>query len=906
MSNTQLDDYSKLQKPTGKLDDYDPTDSKYNSNFGEGVPLPKEDRQWYEPLREENVGDNEKNFTVAIHNSIFQFSNMFVPKSKEIQLKEDGHGAGSIAGELVGGLINPVNLLMGGAIGEIAGVASNALTGLSRIAAVGAIEATGGLGYTLADHYQKKMSAFDDHMTTTGLVASAALGGVVGSVVHGLSHKFEDHIQIPDQSLKDLSGFIHSNPDLPLINKALIEGLDYNPVTKSGFKITNEMPEPVQTIIPLNKENIYDRLKIKSDSSAAIDDAVHIQRAADLESRGIGLKDIDNHIEYSKNEFDARYSQMLEDSDHDTVTHLMDPKNEVNVRRALHGEEADEMSQKAAKLYNDMNSKAIEEARAAGIDMGQIEGYVKQIHDSDRLRSVANPQDWIDFIKPRLVNDIDDNGLRSVYENIIGNDTSAMIKTQVTQKSSKARVLEFKDAKSAMEYEDMFGYKKLVGSHMVDNLNGLRDQIAQHRVIGSDNPIVTLKYLGQLNGMTKKEVTAALSAINNEGSAPLPNLISKAVNFTLTGSRLLNAFAKPLGTLVTKLPLDFATATAQSMGKYGMGNTLKGIISKKPSEDIAYLANLPYEQKETFKNILGGFKESSRVDHIEILGGKVTDKTNNTLRISQRLYLKIGGMHMLDTMTRKYALKIANTAIKAEYAANGLENLLPKADKNILKLALNSSGELVPSKLDILANNTTDVAMQHQYRDVANRLKTLYAKSINDCNPIYSTVGKQFSKYDPTVAAGARSVMWVVRMYHATYKDTLEHVVRGNGKLKAGATLAAMSAGLTAVEMGWNHVVNSVMGNEDHKESTGSTNIDALINSMVEDGMSRDFTKAYIKNITTFSAMFNAPIWYGSGAKGLRAAVYTMTGDEDKAAENAKKAIPMIGAITNAWSYINE
>ena len=186
MNNAQLDDYSRLQKPTGKLDGYDATENKDNSNFGEGIPLPT-DNSTYEP------SEGEKNFAAAIHNSIFQFSNMFVPKSEEVPLKEVGAGAGSIAGELVGGLISPVNLLMGGAIGEAAGAASNVLTGLSRIAAVGAVEATGGLGYTLADHYQKKMSDFDDHMTSSSLVASAALGGVIGSVAHWLSNKLEDH-----------------------------------------------------------------------------------------------------------------------------------------------------------------------------------------------------------------------------------------------------------------------------------------------------------------------------------------------------------------------------------------------------------------------------------------------------------------------------------------------------------------------------------------------------------------------------------------------------------------------------------------------------------------------------------------------------------------------------------------
>jgi chaperonin cofactor prefoldin len=97
---------------------------------------------------------------------------------------------------------------------------------------------------------------------------------------------------------------------------------------------------------------------------------------------------------------------------------------------------------------------------------------------------------------------------------------------------------------------------------------------------------------------------------------------------------------------------------------------------------------------------------------------------------------------MLDNMTRKYALKLANTAIKYEYKTNGLDNLLPNVDKEILAKSLNDSGELVPAKLDELARGIDDIKIKQRYKDVSNKLKTLYAKSINDANPYLFTSTK--------------------------------------------------------------------------------------------------------------------------------------------------------------------
>jgi len=852
-----------------------------------------------------------KEFVRGLSNGPIEFSNMFVPEREKRPIAE-AKGVAGVAGEVVGQLLNPVNLAIGVATGGVSEVAGALTTGIARGIAVGASEFTGGLGYTLADHYQKKLSNFDDKLSTAGLLAGGAIGGVFGTALHSIAgfRSFEDAVQLPDQAMKDLSGFMHTNPDLPLVNYGIINNLEYNPQSKDVYKLNFEAgdkPDIIPAEIP--KEDTLTRLGLDSNSPVINDDIDmnYINRAKELEAQHINLKDVSTHLEYSNNEFDARYSQMLNDEDADTVAHIMNPKNDFNIRKAINGEliGLSETDIKAGVFYNKMMSKLIIEANDNGIEIGYRNGYIRQVHDTDRMRTTS-PQEWIDFIKPRLSNDIDDATLKKTYEKLMSLDVDNHFTPDIQQKSVKARVFEFKDARSAIEYEGKYGYKKLIGTHLVDNINALKHHIVLKRVVGTDNPATTLKYLGKLNRLTKNETSSYINDITNISPPMMGSLLGKGVSSLLTASRLANSLAKPFSTLITKLPLDFSNAIVQSIGKYGIGNTMKGILSKPPTEDLKYLANLPYKQKETFANIIGSLKQEAKLEHLDIMGARVTDKTGAYLKLAQRSYLKIGGMHMLDNMTRKLALKLANTAIKNEYAINGLEKLLPGIDKKILAKAVNKEGELVPYELDRLANSQTNETTKQKYRDVSTRLKTLYAKSINDANPIYSPLWKQFNKYDPAVASGARSMLWAVRMYHATYMDLLTQVVYGDKKIRAGATIFATASALATLEMGYNHLINAVMGKDDAKETTGSTDVDSIINHSIDNPLIQDYTKSMVKHAVTFTGIYNAPIWYGSGYNALRAGVHYMEDDPDKAQTYINKAVPMLGATINAWSYIND
>jgi hypothetical protein len=171
--------------------------------------------------------------------------------------------------------------------------------------------------------------------------------------------------------------------------------------------------------------------------------------------------------------------------------------------------------------------------------------------------------------------------------------------------------------------------------------------------------------------------------------------------------------------------------------------------------------------------------------------------------------------------------------------------------------------------------------------------------------PIYSPVLKSFNKYDPSVAAGARSMLWVVRMYHATYKDLLTRMVNGNKKLFAGATAFATASALSVTEMAYNHLLNSISGKET-KEDTGFKTADHIIKRNIDDPLLQAYTTAMLKHLTVFTSMVNAPIYYGSGATAIRAGMYYMEDNPEKAQEYMNKSAPIIGATMNAWGYVSD
>lgn len=843
-----------------------------------------------------------------------------------------------------GELFNPANIAMGifggealGAVGTLTGEALSAATGITsdlarqvlgqtaataipRVAA-GGIE---GMGWTLLDHYEKTAGRLNEQISNASLAGGAVVGGLIGGVGGAVIDRLN-----PTEAA--IGSALANDIDTRLQTISAANDKQYNPQNKMGYDLSFEQPKPLseqtkqtdksieqanepspdlssnQTLAPENKSipairpETIDKLKLDPAGEIFNSEMLNILRAQAVDDNGIDLKSIPARIVYARNEFDARYSQILADADKDVIAHFFDPANDMNIRQALFGE-TDNLSDldiKAGQLYNDLDYKLISEAQNKGIDIGYIDGYIRQVHDADRMRLV-NPEEWISYIQPRLANDIDAKSLRRVYDKLISRDLNDPLMSLSAANPIKERVFTFKDAQSQLEYEERFGYKKLISAHLINNINALGDKIALRSVVGGEKPEKVIKFVGKLNGLTNAETKGILEEISHLRLQPASTALSKAVQIGLTTSRALNAIFKP-GAIFLHMPADFLNAAIQAFGKYGISNTVKGMFNSAPSTDIKYLANLPFAQKEVWKNILGEFKQESRLAHLDIMGARIQDKTTPTLKLLQRAYLKLGGMHMLDNMVRKYALRIAAESLKQEYKVNRLANLLPKTNQEILAQALNSSGELVPSKLDEIADKLIDTNIAQDYRDVANKLKYLYAKSINDANPIYSPVLAKFNQYDPAIAAGSRSILWALRLYYATYGDMLKQLMFGKNRIFAGATIAATAYGLSAIETAIDHITNQITGNKT-TETTGILILDSVLNNNIPQGFERDHAINLVKNLTLFSSIFSAPIWYGSGANALRAASYEMLGNDKMAAQDIKKAIPLLGMLTNLYA----
>lgn len=836
-------------------------------------------------------------FSGGFKSGLSQVYNFLLDEPKLPVTETKGFKAG--AGEFVSDLLNPVNIGIAVATGGASEAIASSLSGASKIAGIAGTEFAGGMGFTLADHYKKKFNNLNDDLTASNFLATSALGGALGFSIHSITGTF-------NKEFKDLYNFF-KNKDINANTDALNINKQYNNQNNSAYNLNFEAIKPTSPIKinnQINTEETINKIGIEPTNKIINEDEEYINRAKDLYNNNIKLSEAPDRILSVKNELDAKFSQILNDAPQDVVNHLFNPSKELLIRKAIKGEVdgLDELSINAGKLYNSIDKELIDIANRNNIDVGYIDGYIRQVHDIDRMR-IAGKDEWVKYIQPRLANEVSSDVLRNTYDKLLLKNIDENF-ISLNTNPLKERVYEFKDAVSQLEYENEFGYKKLIGSHLVDNINALSDKIALQSLIGTDSPQKVLKYLGKIENLSDIEIDNVLSNIQYNRVHNIDNLLTKSIKSVLTASRLFNAIFKPAYVFL-HLPNDFVTASIQALSKFGISNTVKGIFSKSPINDIKYLANLPFEKKETWKNILGEFKQEARLEHFEILGAKIPDKTSKVLKLSQRAYLKIGGMHMLDNMVRKYSLKIASTAIREEFKTNGLKNLLPNSDVNILKMAIDRDGNLNPSLLDNIAKNTKDKIQEKNIIDTSNKLKYLYSKTINDVNPIYSNKFAQLNKFDPAITAGARSMLWAIRMYSATYGDLLKQLIYGQNKIRAGATLIGSALGLTAIDIAVNHIINGITGKKEHI-STGINILDKTLKDTIDNDFNREYATNLFKNLTLFSTIYTAPIWYGSGANAFRAGIHELSGNPDKAKEDIKKAIPLVGALTNIWSNYNE
>ncbi len=833
----------------------------------------------------------------------------------------------------VGELFNPINLALGalsggalGAVGAFTAEASGLAIGAtgaellgSTVANVapkvltGAIE---GAGWTALDHFEKVSGGINDEISAKSLAVGATLGATLG----GLVSLIPKNVEALSPMAKDV--------DTKLNTITAVSDKHYNPQNKMGYTLSTEIPEPKKiNNAPEISPATLDKIKLSADSDILKRDKDAILQAQRLVDTGYSsLKDVDDAILGNTVSYSTKYHGMLADSEHGKT---ISSGSNIDVRKAIHKEYEglnDSIIQ-AGDLANELNESIYKDAKNLNIDRGFIDGWIQRSYDPLKLSKISF-DDFKDTVAPRLSTPIPDDSLRSAFESLISRDIEHQ-DVRITSNPYKARVFNFKDAQSEMEIEQAFGSSQHVGAKITQNIDRVSELHGRVAVIGTESPEKVLKYFAKLKDINPLTASNKIGSMLNLGKSYTGSdalVLGGQVMQTLVNvSRGANAIFKPFYGLINTAG-DLTLATMNAVGSYGISNTLKAIISKAPTEDIKVLARLPNE-RETFKGMFNEFKNDMRHQTLEIMGMQLNFSLPKYNKLIQSGSLKLGGMHMLDKFVRNWAIKLSAVVLKHQYKADGLAKMFPNLDKDILKYAVNDDGFLSPTKLTNIADKFNESIMleqeniksfsagskkfksiekniqnikyeQQRYRDTASKLYQEYAK-INRVNPIYSNDLKWLSKADPAISAGARTVLWPLRMIAGLYQSFLEGT-SNNNKVLALSGVASASMALSLIETAQDHIIHQLTGEKEMAKRVPLVN--DKLKELIPDDFNRNFAINTVNKMIPLSMLYNAPVFYGSGSHAVKSAYYDLTGNEDKAEQQFKKSMPWVAMMSNVFS----
>jgi len=282
-----------------------------------------------------------------------------------------------------------------------------------------------------------------------------------------------------------------------------------------------------------------------------------------------------------------------------------------------------------AKVINGAQEMMLQDMRAAGADVGRVQGYVmKQSHDPSLLRAVGRDE-WIAAITPRL--DLertfgeklgDDAVMRefmeSAYDDIVSGKleladvselTEAFLVTRKLPKAgrqvSKSRKIHFKSGEDFFEYNELFGRKDLgeslwnsfetnarmstlIDMFGSDPLKNFVDDIKIMKRALKDNP----KELQRLNdaaqeatGGLKGQLTNLFTAVNGHTNIPTNNMVARVsagIRATQNMSKLGLAAISSISDLATSASIirsatgqGFLKAHANAIGSWAEGARLR-------------------------------------------------------------------------------------------------------------------------------------------------------------------------------------------------------------------------------------------------------------------------------------------------------------------------------------------
>lgn len=293
-------------------------------------------------------------------------------------------------------------------------------------------------------------------------------------------------------------------------------------------------------------------------------------------------------------------------------------------------------------------------------------------------------------------------------------------------------------------------------------------------------------------------------------------------------------------------------------------------------ETLKQISNEMKEYQEQIKSLTGNIKNSFDQDKLDNIEQELAN--SRSLRDEALLELKNTDKSFKNN---KYLNEMVKFLKSAKYQTN--KELISKLNN-----------------FDSLIKNVQ--YQQQRYRDVANALYSEYAK-INRANPIYSNDFKWLSKIDPSVSAGARTIIWPLRMLAGLYKSFLEGS-QNNNKIFALSGVAISSMALGLVDTAEEYIMSELTGQKEKNRTVPFIN--KALKEAIPDDFTRNFAINSVSKMIPLSMIYNAPIFYGSGSHAIKAAYYELAsdeigGNENKAKEQLIKASPWVGMMSNVF-----
>lgn len=399
-------------------------------------------------------------------------------------------------------------------------------------------------------------------------------------------------------------------------------------------------------------------------------------------------------------------------------------------------------AKEVARILKIFMDNVVNQAKATGIDIGDLAGrIVTQTHDK-RLLKKAGYSEWAKFIRPLLKKrngvEIGEKSLTKAYNHLIYGSPSIdmieitgaetlkekMFSVGASLTKSKKRELHFKDTKSAFAYNEEFG-KLSMADQFLSDMKKLQADTSIVNTLGP-YPEHTLKYVArklteagtEVNATYVKKLLRTLR-LSNDAYNP-EDLLARS------GAVVRSAFGS---SVLGKVALSSIADVAAGLGLRNALNmpALQNLGSLMKS---FYYMVAPNERKEMLKNF-GTVADIFAKSNSSRMGLDVSGSN----KLTEWVY-KVTGMKLFNDSMRAatmeaagmHILKIQNIPFKKlsnYHKTQFLENGISASEWSVIRHSSKYSKGRILLPEDI--GRTTDKEMKALFPDAANKLDRLLA-----------------------------------------------------------------------------------------------------------------------------------------------------------------------------------